>query len=208
MVYGHGFLPVGTRRPGPQLSGLWTDGAHLRSSVSPLPYLGRSGATELICKLNHCPGPTCPGHAKTKSPELEITIALPRVAIGWDVFRWIGHRRCSRHMAISLIPSELLDDDAIKLSEDALETYIRRYQVLLAARRQDAESLRRHDESAAEIILCTDGLQPEKGHESLFRDGRRREREQEQADQAELFEKIGRLDMEVEWLKKSVARCG
>jgi hypothetical protein len=205
MVYGHGFLPVGTRRPGPQLSGLWTDGAHLRSSVSPLPYLGRSGATELICKLNHCPGPTCPGHAKTKSPELEITIALPRVAIGWDVFRWIGHRRCSRHMAI---PSELLDDDAIKLSEDALETYIRRYQVLLAARRQDAESLRRHDESAAEIILCTDGLQPEKGHESLFRDGRRREREQEQADQAELFEKIGRLDMEVEWLKKSVARCG
>jgi transposase-like protein len=46
------------------------------------------------------------------------------------------------------------------------------------------------------------------GAESLFRDGRRREREQEQADQAELFEKIGRLNMEVEWLKKSVARCG
>ena len=45
------------------------------------------------------------------------------------------------------------------------------------------------------------------GAESLFHDGRRREREQEQADQAELFEKIGRLDMEVEWLKKSVARC-
>ena len=48
------------------------------------------------------------------------------------------------------------------------------------------------------------------GAESLFRDGRRREREQEQehADQAELFERIGRLNMEVEWLKKSVARCG
>jgi transposase-like protein len=46
------------------------------------------------------------------------------------------------------------------------------------------------------------------GAESLFRDGSRREREQEQADQAELFEKIGRLNMEVEWLKKSVARCG
>jgi transposase-like protein len=45
------------------------------------------------------------------------------------------------------------------------------------------------------------------GVESLFRDGRRRDREQEQADRAELYEKIGRLDMEVEWLKKSVARC-
>jgi hypothetical protein len=126
------------------------------------------GPVQLICKLNHCPDPTCPGHAKTKSPELEITIALPQVAVGWDVFCWIGHRRCSRHMAISLIRSELLDDYAIKLSEDALETYIRRYQVMLAARQQDAESLRREYESTAEIILCIDGLQPEKGHETLY----------------------------------------
>jgi hypothetical protein len=126
------------------------------------------GPVQLICKLNHCPDPTCPGHAKTKSPELEITIALPQVAIGWDVFCWIGHRRCSRHMAISYIQSELLDDYGIKLSEDALEKYIRRYQVMLAARQQDAESLRRQYESVAEIILCIDGLQPEKGHESLY----------------------------------------
>src|SRR5258707_13196678 len=69
-------------------------------------------------------------------------------------------------MAISLIRSELLDDYAIALSEDAIDGYIRRYQVMLAARQQDAESLRRHYESA-EIILCIDGLQPEKGHETL-----------------------------------------
>src|SRR5258705_176598 len=125
------------------------------------------GPVQLICKLNHCPDPTCPGHAKTKSPELEITIALPQVAIGWDVFCWIGHRRCSRHMAIPLIRSELRDDYAIALSEDAIDGYIRRYQVMLAARQQDAESLRRHYESA-EIILCIDGLQPEKGHETLY----------------------------------------
>jgi hypothetical protein len=126
------------------------------------------GPVQLICKLNRCPDPACPGHARTKSPELEITIALPQVAIGWDVFCWIGHRRCSRHMAISLIQSELLDDYAIKLSEDALETYIRRYQVMLAARQQDAKSLRQHYESVAQIILCIDGLQPEKGHETLY----------------------------------------
>jgi hypothetical protein len=126
------------------------------------------GPVQLICKLNRCPDPTCPRHARTKSPEVEITIALPQVAIGWDVFCWIGHRRCSRHMAISLIRSELLDDYAIKLSEDALETYIRRYQLMLAARQQDAESLRRHYESSAELILCIDGLQPEKGHETLY----------------------------------------
>jgi hypothetical protein len=126
------------------------------------------GPVQLVCKLNHCPDRACPGHARTKSPELEITLALPQMAIGWDVFCWIGHRRCSRHMAISLIRSELLDGYGIKLSDDAIEQYIRRYQVMLAARQQDAESLRRLYGAPAEIILCIDGLQPEKGHETLY----------------------------------------
>jgi hypothetical protein len=126
------------------------------------------GPVHLVCKLNHCPDRACPGHAKTKSPELEITLALPQMAIGWDVFCWIGHRRCSRHMAISLIQSELLDDYQIKLSHDAIDQTIRHYQAMLAARQQDPESLRRQYASAAEIILCIDGLQPEKGHETLY----------------------------------------
>ena len=46
------------------------------------------------------------------------------------------------------------------------------------------------------------------GAESLFRDGRRRDQDDSHAIQAELYEQIGRLNMEVEWLKKKVARCG
>ena len=78
------------------------------------------GPVELVCKLNHCPDPSCPGHAQTKSPELEITIALPKWAIGWDVFCWIGHRRCSRHWSISQIQAELRDDYRIRLSDDSI----------------------------------------------------------------------------------------
>ena len=126
------------------------------------------GPVELLCRLDRCPDPDCPGHAKTKSPETEVTIALPKWAIAWDVFCWIGHRRCSRHMAIPLIRSELLDDYGIKLTETAIDQYIRRYQIMLAARQQDPESLRRHYATTAEIILCIDGLQPEKGHETLY----------------------------------------
>ncbi|MGZ3391845.1 MAG: hypothetical protein ACXVCF_19930 [Isosphaeraceae bacterium] len=126
------------------------------------------GPVELLCRLDHCPDPACPGHIKTKSPELEITIAPPSWAIGWDVFCWIGHRRCSRHMSIPLIQSELLDDYAIKLSDDAIAKYIRRYQAMLAARQQDAEALRREYETVDEIVLSIDGLQPEKGHETLY----------------------------------------
>ena len=46
------------------------------------------------------------------------------------------------------------------------------------------------------------------GAEGLFRDGRKRQREEGEAVQAELYEKIGRLNMEIEWLKKRVARLG
>ena len=126
------------------------------------------GPVQLVCKLNHCPDPRCPGHARTKSPELEVTIAPPSWAIGWDVFCWIGHRRCSRHMSIPYIQSELWDAHAIKLSDDAIAKYIQRYQVMLAARQQDPEALRRQYESVDEVILSIDGLQPEKGHETLY----------------------------------------
>ena len=46
------------------------------------------------------------------------------------------------------------------------------------------------------------------GIESLFQDGRHRDHDADQAIQAALYERIGRLDMEVAWLKKSVARSG
>lgn len=126
------------------------------------------GPVELLCRLNHCPDRNCPGHRRTKSPELEATIAPPRWAIGWDVFCWIGQRRFSRHRSITEIQSDLRDDYGIKLSDDALADYVRRYQVMLAARQQDPESIRRHYKSADRLVLSIDGLQPEKGHETLY----------------------------------------
>jgi hypothetical protein len=126
------------------------------------------GPVELICKLNHCPDPNCPGHARTKSPEQESMIALPHWAIGWDVLCWIGPRRFSRHASIPLIRLELDDAYAIKISEDSIARAIRFYQVILAARQQDPDVLRQQYAPVDEIILSIDGLQPEKGHETLY----------------------------------------
>jgi hypothetical protein len=39
---------------------------------------------------------------------------------------------------------------------------------MLAARQQDPEVLRRQYESVKELVLAIDGLQPEKGHETLY----------------------------------------
>ena len=126
------------------------------------------GPVELVCKLNHCPDPACPGHARTKSPELEITIAPPKWAIGWDVFCWVGHRRFSRHWSVSQMQGELRDTHGISLSEDSLVRYVRHYQIMLAARQQDPAALRQQYEGVGQIILSIDGLQPEKGHETLY----------------------------------------
>jgi putative transposase len=58
------------------------------------------------------------------------------------------------------------------------------------------------------VQICQWKKQLLDGVETLFRDGRNRSREEGEALQAELYAKIGRLDMEIEFLKKSVARFG
>jgi hypothetical protein len=126
------------------------------------------GPLQLVCKLNHCPDPHCPGHAKTKGPEIEATIAPPQWAIGWDVFCWIGHRRFARHWAVPQIQTELLDAYGIRLSDTAITQFTHRYQTMVAARQQDPEHLRRHYHGVDGIILTIDAIQPEKGHEALY----------------------------------------
>ena len=61
-----------------------------------------------------------------------------------------------------------LDERAIELSETPSRSTFDHYQVMIAARQQDPEELRRQYESVGEIILSIDGLQPEKGHETLY----------------------------------------
>ena len=96
-----------------------------------------SGPVLLECKLVQCPHSACPNHHRTFGPEQELTLALPRWLIGWDVFCWLGHRRFARHWSVPQIRAELKDSYAIELSEDAIEDYLQRYQCMLAARQQD-----------------------------------------------------------------------
>jgi prefoldin subunit 5 len=93
---------------------------------------------------------------------------LPGWLIAWDVFCWIGHRRFARHWSIPQINDELLDSYRIKLSPDALSIYIRRYQNMLAARQQDFANLQSAYKDIDCVDLTIDGLQPEKGHETLY----------------------------------------
>jgi hypothetical protein len=123
---------------------------------------------ELCCRLARCSDPSCPSRPGTLSPPGELSLTLPGWMIGWDVFCFVGHRRFARHWSVTQIRSELRDSYTIELSDDTIAGYIRRYQTMVAARQQDRQQLSdayRHIDS---LVLTIDGLQPEKGHETLY----------------------------------------
>jgi hypothetical protein len=126
------------------------------------------GPVEVVCKLAHCSDRQCAAHAKTRSPYAETTLTLPWWLIGWDVFCWMGHRRFARHWSVPQIRSELADPYQIALSADAVEDALRRYQTMLAARQQDPQVVAAAYRHVDALVLSIDGLQPEKGHETLY----------------------------------------
>jgi hypothetical protein len=126
------------------------------------------GPTQVVNRLVRCPDPTCASRGQTFSPEAELSISMPRWCMGWDVFCWLGHRRCARHWSVPQLRAELQDTYNIRLSADAIERYLGRYHTMLAARQQDPERLSIAYRDIASLVLTIDGLQPEKGHETLY----------------------------------------
>src|SRR4029450_13511079 len=127
-----------------------------------------TGPLHLVCKLAHCPTRACPAHPQTLSPEAETAIAMPWWVLGWDVVCWLGQRRFARHWSVGQIRAELADTYQIRLSADAIETYMHRYQQRLAARRQAPDQLATAYADVEAVMLAIDGLQPETGHETLY----------------------------------------
>jgi hypothetical protein len=127
-----------------------------------------AGPRHLVCKLVHCPSRDCPNVHRTFGPERESILTMPRWVIGWDVFCWLGHRRFARHWSVPQLRAELMDSYRIVLSEDAIEDYLQRYQWMLAARQQDPVLLQKEYRTTRHVVLSIDGLQPEKGHETLY----------------------------------------
>jgi hypothetical protein len=55
------------------------------------------GPTQVVHRLVRCPAPTCASRGQTFSPEAALSISMPRWWRGWDVWCWLGQRRCARH---------------------------------------------------------------------------------------------------------------
>lgn len=125
------------------------------------------GPVRLNIKLVQCRNEHC-DYRKLVNPEQEPGYAMPRWGIGWDVFCWIGQRRFSRHWSVPQIRNELSDSYDIPLSDDAIEDHLALYQNMVAARHQDSHEMENAYRGSQEVVLTIDGLQPEKGHETLY----------------------------------------
>jgi|HubBroStandDraft_6_1064221.scaffolds.fasta_scaffold215769_2 hypothetical protein len=127
-----------------------------------------TGAIHLVSKIAHCMDKGCPGHQEVIESAAEMSLAPPFWTIGWDVFAWMGHRRFARNWSVPQIRAELADSYGITVSPDLVEDYVKRYQAIVAARESAPESLADAYRKVKDLVLTIDGLQPEKGHETLY----------------------------------------
>jgi hypothetical protein len=127
-----------------------------------------TGAIHLVSKIAHCKDKGCPGHQEVIESAAEMSLSPPFWTIGWDVFAWMGHRRFARNWSVPQIRAELADTYGITVSPDLVEDYVKRYQAIVAARESAPESLADAYRNVKDLVLTIDGLQPEKGHETLY----------------------------------------
>jgi len=127
-----------------------------------------TGAIHLVSKIAHCMDKRCPGHQEVIESAAEMGLAPPFWTIGWDMFAWMGHRRFARSWSVPQIRAELADSYGITVSPDLVEDYLQRYQAIVAARESAPESLADAYRNVKDLVLTIDGLQPEKGHETLY----------------------------------------
>jgi hypothetical protein len=126
------------------------------------------GPVHSVSKVACCPDKGCPGHAEKVRSVAEMALAPPFWTVSWDMFAWMGHRRFARHWSVPQICAELKDSFDIEVSADLVEDYTAKYEVMVAARESDLERLVAEYRDVPDLILSIDGLQPEKGHETLY----------------------------------------
>jgi hypothetical protein len=126
------------------------------------------GPIQLVCHLACCFNPQCSEHEVLVTPEAERLIAMPYWRMGWDVLLWIGFRRYTRHWSVPQIQADLTDSYHIRFTIQTIAKYLRKYQVMVAAWHQDITRLRTLYREQSDVLLTIDGIQPEKGHETLY----------------------------------------
>jgi hypothetical protein len=117
--------------------------------------------------IDRCSDPACPLHAGFAPPE-EARLALPKFIYGLDVLTEIARQRWALRQSLSEIHAALRTTYDLPISERSVDYAMQTWQELATASvlrdRRRIAALK----AQGGIILGIDGLQPEKGHETLY----------------------------------------
>src|SRR5437667_9788276 len=132
---------------------------------------------EGVIKLNHagyrCPGPQCVGHQRTYRSVEADALALPWFTYGLDIVLLVGRLRLREHQTVDEIHQEVLKRLAplgVKIARREILYLFEAYCTLLRASseaKDDVEWLAQVQKNGG-IIVSLDGIQPEKGNETVY----------------------------------------
>ena len=120
-----------------------------------------------------CPDPHCPGHQRTyRSPEADA-LALPGFTFGLDIVLLVGQLHLSQHQTVDEIHQhvqERLAPLGVTISRREILYLFDAYCTLLRASSevQDDQEWLAQVKKKGGIIVSVDGIQPEKGNETVY----------------------------------------
>jgi hypothetical protein len=132
---------------------------------------------EGVIKLNHagyrCPDPQCVGHARTYRSVQADALALPHFTYGLDIVLLVGRLRLREHQTVDELHQELLtrlEPLGVKIARREILYLFEAYCTLLRASseaKDDQQWLAQVKKNGG-IIVSVDGIQPEKGNETVY----------------------------------------
>src|SRR2546421_9953742 len=130
-----------------------------------------------IIKLNHagyrCPDVECPGHQRTYRRPVAGALALPYFTVGLEIVLLVGRLHLGKHQTVDEVHEELLERLAplgVTISRREILYLFEAYCTLLrvsSEAKDDVEWLRQVEKNGG-IIVSVDGIQPEKGNETVY----------------------------------------
>lgn len=130
-----------------------------------------------VIKVTHagyrCPDGECPGHQRTYRSVEADALALPGFTYGLDIVLLVGRLHLGNHQTVDEVHQELLERLAplgVRISRREILYLFEAYSTLLRASSEakgDLEWLGQVKKNGG-IIVSLDGIQPEKGNETVY----------------------------------------
>src|SRR6266571_4738126 len=130
-----------------------------------------------VIKVTHagyrCPDAQCPGHQRTHRSAQADALALPWFTYGIDIVLLVGRLRLREHQTVDEVHQELLtrlEPLGVRIARREILYLFEAYCTLMRAssEAQDDQEWLAQVKKNGGIIVSVDGIQPEKGNETVY----------------------------------------